>query len=303
MEHENNKDIFLTGNEAFFTKVSEFKTKQEEINNFGNNDFKEIKNIHLNNYIFRKLSLKECKFEDCSIKYSHICEYSYLRHASFKNVDFTGTLFENVNLEKARFENCKLYYVKFENCIIDYKEIIKSKPKKPNLAINLLKSLYKNELQQGNEQNADEILLLIKQEEENLYLRYLGCRREDSEKEEWEKSNYYEDEMKRMGLSTFKVIRLLITSKLSKYVWGYGIKISNIFDAMIYSIIFFSLIYSYLIPNESPCYYLFLSAKSWILNNEYTNIFWIDFFMLIENFLGILSMALFTSAFYRKVEK
>lgn len=303
MENENNKDIFLTGNEEFFTKVSEFKTKQEEINNFGNNDFKEIKDIQLNNYIFRKLSLKECKFEDCSIKYSHICEYSYLRHASFKNVDFTGTLFENVNLEKAKFEKCKLYYVKFENCIIDYKEIIKSKPNKPNLAINLLKSLYKNELQQGNEQNADEILLLLKQEEINLYKRYLGCRGEDSEKEEWEKPNYYEDEMKRRGLSRFKVRRLLIVSQLSKYIWGYGIKITNIFYAMLFLIILFSLFYSSLIPNEPPCYYLFLSAKCWILNNEYTNNLWTDLLMLFENFLGILSIALFTSAFYRKVEK
>lgn len=303
MENENNKDIFLAGNEEFFTKVSEFKTKQEEINNFGNNDFKEIKDIQLNNYIFRKLTLKECKFEDCSIKYSHICEYSYLRHASFKNVDFTGTLFENVNLEKAKFENCKLYYVKFENCIIDYREILKSIPDKPNLAISLLKSLYKNELQQGNEQNADEILLLLKQEEINLYCRYFGCRKKDSKKEEWEKPNYYEEEMKRLGLSKSKVLRLLIISILSKIVWGHGIKIGNILQTMIILIYAFALLYFTIIPNQNLCDCLFLSIRCWILNNEYSSSNWINLIMLIENFCGITSVALFTSALYRKVEK
>lgn len=303
MENEKKNDIYLTGDDEFFTEIQYFKNIQREINNFGNNKYKEIKNINLENYVLRNLSLKECKFENCLIKYSRICEYSYLRHASFKNVDFTGTLFENVNLEKAKFEKCKLYYVKFENCIIDYKEILKSKPDKPNLAISLLKSLYKNELQQGNEQNADEILLLLKQEEINLYCRYFGCQKKDSKKEEWEKTNYYEKEMKRLGLSKSKVLRLLIISILSGIVWGHGIKIGNIVQTMMFLIYAFAVIYLNIIPNQNLCDCLFLSVKCWILNNEYSGSNFVNLLMIIENFFGIMSIALFTSALYRKVEK
>lgn len=307
MENEKNNDIHLKGNDEFFIEIQYFKNIQNEINNFGDNSYKKIKNITLKNYVFRKLSLKYCEFEDCTIKYSRICEYSYLRHASFKKVDFTGTLFENVNLEKAKFENCKLCYVKFENCIIDYKEILKSKPNEPNLAIILLKSLYKNELQQGNNKNADEILLLLKDEEINLYSKFLKCvnktSKNDDPTQEDKSLKYYKKEIERMSLTKEKIILELINLKLSKCIWGYGIKIGNIVDTMIFSIFVFSLLYLFFIPNQNLCDCIFLSIRCWILNNEYSGSNFINLLMITENFFGIISIALFTSALYRKVEK
>ena len=306
MEKEH-KNPYLRGNDKFFTEIKSFKSKQKEINNFGDNSYKEIKNINLEHCVFRKLSLKDCKFENCIIKYSRICEYSYLRRASFKNVDFTGTLFENVNLEKAKFENCNLCYVKFENCIIDYKEILKNIPNEPNLAIILLKSLYKNELQQGNNKNADEILLLLKNEEINLYSKFLECvnntSKKDGQTQEDKSLEYYKEEIKRMDLTKEKIKFELMSLKLSKNIWGHGIKIGNIVDTMIFLIFVFSVLYFILIPNQNLCDYLFLSIRCWILNNEYSSSNFINLIMIIENFCGIMSIALFTSALYRKVEK
>lgn len=144
--------------------------------------------------------------KESSIKYSYICDNSYLRHTKFEKVDFTGTIFENVNLEKAIFENCILNYVRFENCVIDYKAILKSKPEKPNLCINLMKSLYKNELQQGNMRNADEIQLLLKKQEIELYKRFLNIKKDKQNNEiEYSDENYYEKEMIRTGLNKKKL--------------------------------------------------------------------------------------------------
>lgn len=306
MEKEN-KNPYLRGNDKFFTEIKSFKSKQKEINNFGDNSYKEIKNINLEHCVFRKLSLKDCKFENCIIKYSRICEYSYLRRASFKNVDFTGTLFENVNLEKAKFENCNLCYVKFENCIIDYKEILKNIPNEPNLAIILLKSLYKNELQQGNNKNADEILLLLKNEEINLYSKFLECvndtSKNDGQTQEDKSLEYYKDEIERMSLTKEKIKLELMSLQLSKYIWGHGIKIGNIVDTMMIFIFVFSLLYLIFIPNQTLCDCIFLSIRCWILNNEYSGSNFVNLLMITENFFGIMSIALFTSALYRKVEK
>ena len=306
MEKEN-KNPYLRGNDKFFTEIKSFKSKQKEINNFGDNSYKEIKNINLEHCVFRKLSLKDCKFENCIIKYSRICEYSYLRRASFKNVDFTGTLFENVNLEKAKFENCNLCYVKFENCIIDYKEILKNIPNEPNLAIILLKSLYKNELQQGNNKNADEILLLLKNEEINLYSKFLECvndtSKNDGQTQEDKSLEYYKDEIERMSLTKEKIKLELMSLQLSKYIWGHGIKIGNIVDTMMIFIFVFSLLYLIFIPNQTLCDCIFLSIRFWILNNEYSGSNFVNLLMITENFFGIMSIALFTSALYRKVEK
>ena len=306
MEKEN-KNPYLRGNDKFFTEIKSFKSKQKEINNFGDNSYKEIKNINLEHCVFRKLSLKDCKFENCIIKYSRICEYSYLRRASFKNVDFTGTLFENVNLEKAKFENCNLCYVKFENCIIDYKEILKNIPNEPNLAIILLKSLYKNELQQGNNKNADEILLLLKNEEINLYSKFLECvndtSKNDGQTQEDKSLEYYKDEIESMSLTKEKIKLELMSLQLSKYIWGHGIKIGNIVDTMMIFIFVFSLLYLIFIPNQTLCDCIFLSIRCWILNNEYSGSNFVNLLMITENFFGIMSIALFTSALYRKVEK
>lgn len=169
--------IEIKGNDELKKILDNYIYERRIIENFGKNSVKKISNVNLEKVDFKNLTLKSCEFIDSEIKFSHIFENSYLRKSKFLNVDFTGTVFENVNLEKAEFKDCKLYYVRFEDCIVDYKNILENKPNEPNLAMNLIKSLYKNELQQGNTKAADELFLLYKKEERQFFEHLIGWKK------------------------------------------------------------------------------------------------------------------------------
>ena len=260
--------------------------------------------MNLEKVDFKNLTLKNCEFVDSKIKFSHIFENSYLRKSKFSNVDFTGTVFENVNLEKAEFKDCKLYYVRFEDCIVDYKNILENKPDEPNLAMNLIKSLYKNELQQGNTKEADELFLLYKKEERQFFQYLIGWKKaKKNSNEMYQNKKYYDEYRKDKKLNKFSVFLKIISSWTNNIIWGYGIKIHRIVTSMILGILIFSFIY-FSITDNNCLDSIFLSFKTWMLNNEYeSNNKVVSAFMILENLLGLVSLALFTSAFYRKVEK
>lgn len=290
----------------FFSSLDTFVNEDKIISNYGNNSIKTIENLDLEKYRLSNLTLKECEIKNSKIKYSYISENSYLRKTIFNNVDLTGTIFENANLEKAKFEKCDLRYVKFENCILNYNNVLQSKPKEPNLAIALIKSLYKNELQQGNSKNADKLLLLLKKEERILYKKMLIESKMDSNETinlgAYNNPNYYKEEMNRLGLNKFNVFVLLILSYLSSFTWGHGIKISRIFKFMLTMILIFSFLYMCILDKPFMDSIL-ISVKSWVLNNENVECILAETIMIIENYLGMITIAMFTSALYRKIEK
>lgn len=296
--------IEIKGNDELKKFLDNYKYERRIIENFGKNSVKKISNVNLEKVDFKNLTLKSCEFIDSEIKFSHIFENSYLRKSKFLNVDFTGTVFENVNLEKAEFKDCKLYYVRFEDCIVDYKNILENKPNEPNLAMNLIKSLYKNELQQGNTKAADELFLLYKKEERNFFEHLIGLKKtKKNSNEMYQNEKYYDEYMENKKLKKISVSLKLISSWTNNIIWGYGIKIHRIVTSMILGILIFSFIY-FSIADKNYLNSIFLSFKTWMLNNEYeSNNMVVNAFMIIENLLGLVSLALFTSAFYRKVEK
>ena len=296
--------IEIKGNDELKKILDNYIYERRIIENFGKNSVKKISNVNLEKVDFKNLTLKSCEFIDSEIKFSHIFENSYLRKSKFLNVDFTGTVFENVNLEKAEFKDCKLYYVRFEDCIVDYKNILENKPNEPNLAMNLIKSLYKNELQQGNTKAADELFLLYKKEERKFFEHLIGWKKaEKNSNEMYQNEKYYDEYMENKKLSKFSVFLKLISSWTNNIIWGYGIKIHRIVTSMILGILTFSFVY-FSITDKNYLNSIFLSFKTWMLNNEYeSNNMVVNAFMIIENLLGLVSLALFTSAFYRKVEK
>ena len=297
-------EIEIKGNDELKKILDNYIYERRIIENFGKNSVKKISNVNLDKVDFKNLTLKSCEFIDSEIRFSHIFENSYLRKSKFSNVDFTGTVFENVNLEKAEFKDCKLYYVRFEDCIVDYKNILENKPNEPNLAMNLIKSLYKNELQQGNTKAADELFLLYKKEERQFFEHLIGWKKaKKNSNEMYQNEKYYDEYMENKKLNKFSVFLKLISSWTNNIIWGYGIKIRRIVTSMILGILIFSFIY-FSITDKNYRNSIFLSFKTWMLNNEYeSNNMVVNAFMIIENFLGLVSLALFTSAFYRKVEK
>lgn len=296
--------IEIKGNDELKKFLDNYIYERRIIENFGKNSVKKISNVNLEKVDFKNLTLKSCEVIDSGIKFSHIFENSYLRKSKFLNVDFTGTVFENVNLEKAEFKDCKLYYVRFEDCIVDYKNILENKPNEPNLAMNLIKSLYKNELQQGNTKAADELFLLYKKEERRFFKYLIGWKKaKKNSNEMYQNEKYYDEYMENKKLNKFSVFLKLISSWTNNIIWGYGIKIYRIVTSMILGILIFSFIY-FRITDKNCLNSIFLSFKTWMLNNEYeSNNMVVNAFMIIENLLGLVSLALFTSAFYRKVEK
>lgn len=296
--------IEIKGNHELKKFLDNSRCERRIIENFGRNSVKKISNVNLEKVDFKNLTLKNCEFVDSEIKFSHISENSYLRKSKFLNVDFTGTVFENVNLEKAEFKNCKLYYVRFEDCIVDYKNILENKPDEPNLAMNLIKSLYKNGLQQGNAKEADELFLLYKKEERQFFKHLIGWKKaKKNSNKMYQNEKYYNEYMKDKKLNKFSVFLKLISSLTNNIIWGYGIKIHRIVTSMIFGILIFSFIY-FSITEKNCLNSIFLSFKTWMLNNEYeSNNMVVSAFMIIENLLGLVSLALLTSAFYRKVEK
>jgi|GEM_PF-1706374 hypothetical protein len=302
--------IKIKSNKQFFMHYPKFKNAKKTIEYFGNNGIKEISNVKFEKYRFKNLNLKVCKIRNASFKYSYIYDYSYLRHTEFIGVDFTGTVFENVNLEKADFKNCTLDYVRFENCIVDYKNILKNKSEKPNLSMILIMSLYKNELQQGNIGNADDLFLKYKEQERKLYKYMLAseCKLYDKYifctkyKLDVKDTQYYNNEMDRRGLNISKILYKLIISHLNNCIWGYGINILRIFRFMIINILVFAVFYCFKLDknfNES----IILSAQCWVINNETDKNACVNLLMILENLLGLISLAMFTSALYRRIEK
>ena len=290
--NHNNTDIHIFGNKDFYKYCDEFSGNLTSIDNYGGNSVKSIKCFHVKQKSFKHLCLKECKFQDSSITHSYIYGNSYLRHSEFEKVDFTGTVFENTNLEKAVFKDCTLDYVKFENCILDYKEVINCRPKETNIFMNLLRSLYKNELQQGNKNNADEIYLIYKRQEYELYKNFLKSKKDE----------YYYNEMKRKKINKFTVTIKLVLLLLSYQIWGHGIKIRKIFSTIAILVFIFSFIYRCLL-GINLCDAIDMSIMSWFTNNEYTENSKVNYVMYLENFCGLSSLAFFTTALYRKVEK
>lgn len=259
-------------------------------------------NIILTRSRLNMLRLKDCKVRDCKFTQSIIGDDSYLRHARFENVDFTGTLFRNTNLEKAEFVNCNLNYVKFENCLLNCDSIIKnSLPEESNLKLGILNQLYKNEISNGNVEKSDEILYLIRETEKDYIHDILLAKNEYfAEKRKHNIHNYI-----------FKYIKVL----LDKRIWGYGLNVGKILKTMIIIIIIFAVMYFQLtfveikeiLPRLKNS--VFMSINAFVMGSlnvgepEIKCCVVAQIAVLLENCIGVLYLALITSAMYRRIAR
>ena len=277
------------------------KLDKIEIYDFGKMNMN-FSNIQLTRSHLKLLRLKDCTVRNCSFTQSIISDDSYLRHAKFVNVDFTGTLFRDTNLEKAEFLNCNMKYVRFENCLLNCNSIIKnSLPVESNLKLGVLNQLYKNEISNGNTEKADEILYLI---------------RDAERKESWDiltsSEEYFRETRKNNVLKYFG--KYLIAS-WDKYIWGYGLRVKQILVTMIIVVVLFAVIYFLFLFSSDQAFITriensFLTSVNAILignldidkvKMEKENLF--QAVVLVQNGIGILYFALITSAVYRRIAR
>lgn len=259
------------------------------------------------NLIFRQcrfstLRFKDCLVTNCQITQCIIDEDSYLRHAVFKNVDFTGTIFRNCNLEKAKFIECNLRYVKFENCLLKVENILEtSLPRESNHRLEIYRQLYVNELEQGRTDYANRLLYLVREGERDLSLDILQG-----------KSDYFKIEKGgKVGLYLMKYI----SSSIGKILWGYGLNIRRICVTMLLWVIVFSILhFGFSFSNEQILFArcknsVLLSFNSLIiggidiLGEDYKISLFTQVVILIQNLIGVVYFAVLTSAIYRKVAR
>ena len=276
-----------------------------EIYGFGGPEIK-FENITITKGKFGLLRLKDCVVRNCKITQSVISEQSYLRHAKFENVDFTGTTFIDSNLEKASFDsNCKLQYVKFDNCLVDSDNIIKNcLPQESNLRLGLLYQLYKNESSNGNIKKADEILYLIRETEKIEKRNTL-----------FDKGDYFKNKRKKMSFGDkAKCFGSLLKDCIEKIIWGYGLNVLHIGVTMLAIILIFSAIYCVLGYSSQDNTICVLKALAMSINafmigglsigeDVIAGSILIKAIILLQNGIGILYFSLFTSAMYRRIAR
>ncbi|ALC84717.1 hypothetical protein AM499_01995 [Bacillus sp. FJAT-22090] len=252
------------------------------------------------------LGMKNSEFSSLSIKRSSL-ENCYLRYAKFVNVDFTGSTFIDCDLENAKFNSCNLRYVKFRNCKLNIKEVLGCLPTEANLKLALLKELRKNQLDLGDNQSSDELLVKIIDTEKELFLARALC-----------KTSYYrEKEDVSSRIVSFYHFIILV---MNDFVWGYGLKLTRLFRTAFLTILIFAFLI-YILTGED---YLATSVTGSIktelnfwqsLYASYTNFTAVGYghytpiglgsklLFVVENIFGLIFFGLLISGIYRRIVK
>jgi hypothetical protein len=195
-------------------------------------------------------------------------------------------------------------YAQFSRCIIDnYDEILQLIPPEPNIAIPLLRSLRQNAVEMGDKDSADRILMCeIEAEKKELKNQF------------WAPSEYYRS---RYGLlERTKSGLAFLALKLRGYLWGHGLKVSNLLFSAVACIVVFACVIQ--------MYGLFFSANSkepthldfwqalYISSSSFMTLGYAVFIpaskypyiiCTVESFLGIVFWGFLAATVYRKFSR
>mgnify|MGYP003601409720 CR=1 FL=1 len=250
-----------------------------------NSTFKQcyFEKLGLKNAVLKKIDFLQCEMIDC-----------YMRHTEYEECEFIGCKFINCNLEKAKFSKSTFRYVAFENCLLNVDSIIKSAPTEANLKLGFFREIYKNELQMGHSDIYDKLLFLIRETEAELF-KCIFVSREVYYKDRYMKKDRFFSGIKFIGL------------KLSKFLWGYGLKLWRIFLSFVVLSFIFSFVYYIEESTRTLNEVIEFSIQNSLLSNlnngktQITSLWtWTGYF---QNFCSIIYIAVLTSSFYRKVAR
>lgn len=165
-----------------------------------------------------ELNLKRCVFIDVGFKEAQFSgrlthsrlERCYLRKASFRGLDLTGTTFVKCNLDHAVLSSCKLDYVVIDDCDVDYRSFLENLPPQPNLRRRLLRSLRVNAATRRDVEERDLLLAELRAERDELRNTFLG-------------SNAYF--RSKPALVRVRAFGLWMAHQFQRALWGYGLQI------------------------------------------------------------------------------
>lgn len=265
---------------------------------------KEFKNMSLEDTVLKNKTYKNDDFENLGLKNTEIIgmfitqskiDSCYIRRAKIERCDFTGSKIINCNLEKASIEMCCFNYTQFESSILNIEELLRNIPRPLNLKLFFLKQLYKNQQSMGESASADKILYLIMTTEKEIYL-------------EKGTGRYYESKSQSLNYYIKNLSQWILYSVMD-LLFGFGLKIKKIFFSFCVIIFIFAMLFN-LVYIDNLGYFKFfieLSIQNILLSNISFDIEITDniirFISYIENLVGIIYIAVLTSAIYRKVAR
>ncbi len=208
----------------------------------------EIKEVVLRKCFFERVGVKNIKAQSCVFQ-ACIFQDCYFREGEFINVDFIGSVFKDCNLSKAKFKSCSFRYVRFNNCLINTQEILNSLPKEPNLRLQVLRSLKKNAMETGQNEQSD--LFLIEE---------IKARKEELSTIAKSETSYYKD--KYSFFARIEAVFQLLKLCLEGFIWGHGLSIFR----LVRTSVLFMLLMGFISYKFKCMYYIPYSDKAITLN-------------------------------------
>lgn len=255
-------------------------------------------NYKINNSTFAKIGFREAKFSNDDLRFNVFID-CYFKRARFEDVNFTSSIFINCNFDEVTLINCTFDYCRFEGCLIQYKYFSESMPKRPNIKWELCKNLSLECLKLGRE---DE------------FRKYYFAEKEASEQYYWKKfchkgsESYYK---KYNGIDQLSGLWNYILSKASKFLWGYGEKLTRLIFNIILVLIIFTIGYYVGIDQVSEeinmtwgiAGYMSLSNFFTVTCDYALESLTYKMLSVIEGGLGIVLMGFFVAALFRYINR
>lgn len=260
-----------------------------------------ITNLEIHNSIFEDMGFKESSFSECNFSHNTFIN-CYFKKSKMWNVNFTGSRFIDCKFDGAEINHSDFVYCRFENCFIEYQAMVQNLPQEANLRERLCRNLSIESLNSGNDRD---------------YKKYFYDMKTAGEKNNFEtfrlhRSSYYQKKTFDQRISS---LLSFMSSKINKYIWGYGenmIRLCMILLCIIFGFagLFwapFSIIKDGIgnICDVSFKQTLFISimnlcttSAGYYAGNEMTTVFF-----GAENILGILFFGLFVSVIVKNINR
>lgn len=270
-------------------------------------DGRRYNDLLVNHCTFANMGFKNAKIIQCDLSHCVFID-CYFKRTYFQNTNFTGCKFINCKFDHITVIACDFRYTTFKDCIMDFIVMRQNLPPMPsmsNIRWELCRNLANESLRLGRANQFRSYFFEEKRACESHYWQMLV------QKEEFYK-NHYDTVDRLIGLTSF------LGSKINKYLWGYGEKISSLLLVISSVIIIFSLIYFLSgqifsengISDQSKKSLTFLRSIGFSLSAFFSSSLYytttnntVRFLTTFERILGIVFGGFFVTSLFRYVNR
>lgn len=155
--------------EPFHQPATREGIKYFQRHTFEDCNISEATNTDFKHALLNRANGKAAKFSNFDFRYAELTD-CYFHGATFEKCDFTGAKVRRCNFRTASFQDCTFDYFTIEDTPLDYKQVVKNLPDRPNVAQEILHALRRNAVTLG-EQKAVRYLTLLEVDQEREHLR------------------------------------------------------------------------------------------------------------------------------------